>query len=184
MNLETKQILFVDIDGVLADFEGYMKNFFNVNNLSEVNNFWVKGVINNIDNKPFENFKLMSNAKALIKTVEKYDPILLTSTGSYNELHEKVKVQKTNWLKKHFPQYANSVIFVNKSKQKSKFAGNDNILIDDSENSIKPFTAKGGRGILYKDGCRMKDLEKAIDTFMRKRETDIEEHPNYYNPNG
>jgi hypothetical protein len=57
------------------------------------------------------------------------------------------KSQKQKWLDKwNIPYKAN---FVRSKEEKSKFAHDRAILVDDSVGCINPFNVKGGHGILH-----------------------------------
>jgi hypothetical protein len=73
----------------------------------------------------------------------------LTSVGTSDpELAEIVAEQKTRWLRKQgFPWKA---LFVRRKVEKSNYAGEKTILIDDRPGSVEPFRDKGGRAILHK----------------------------------
>jgi hypothetical protein len=101
--------------------------------------------------KIFEDLEFMPDTQELLNYVSKLDGItveILTSVGTFDEIQgNEAKSQKMKWLNKHnIPYKAN---FVRSKEEKSKFAHDHAILVDDSIGCIKPFIANGGHGILH-----------------------------------
>jgi hypothetical protein len=99
----------------------------------------------------FEDLEFMSDAQELLTYVSKLDGInieILTSLGTFDVLQgNAAKSQKQKWLDKwNIPYKAN---FVRSKEEKSKFAHDRAILVDDSPGCIDPFNAKCGHGILH-----------------------------------
>ncbi len=99
----------------------------------------------------FEDLEFMPDAQELLTYVSKLDGInieILTSLGTFDVLQgNAAKSQKQKWLDKwNIPYKAN---FSRSKEEKSKFAHDKAILVDDSPGCITPFAAKGGHGILH-----------------------------------
>jgi 2-polyprenyl-6-methoxyphenol hydroxylase-like FAD-dependent oxidoreductase len=99
----------------------------------------------------FEDLEFMPDTQELLTYVSALDDIkieILTSLGTFDVLQgNAAKYQKMKWLdSKNIPYKAN---FVRSKEEKSKFAHDRAILVDDSIGCITPFTAKGGHGILH-----------------------------------
>ena len=93
----------------------------------------------------------MPDTQELLTYVSKLDKInieILTSMGTFDVLQgNAAKSQKQKWLDKwNIPYKAN---FVRSKEEKSKFAHDRAILVDDSLGCINPFNVKGGHGILH-----------------------------------
>ena len=73
---------------------------------------------------------------------------ILSSTAR-PEVHEAVKEQKINWLKKHNITF--NPILVPGKKHKKEYARPDTLLIDDTEVNIRQFKEAGGHAIYHKD---------------------------------
>jgi len=101
--------------------------------------------------KIFEDLEFMPDAQELLNYVSSLDDInieILTSMGTY-DAHQgnQAKLQKMHWLKKHNIPYKPN--FVRSKQEKSNYAHDRSILVDDSIGCITPFCAKCGHGILH-----------------------------------
>jgi hypothetical protein len=104
-----------------------------------------------MDYKIFEDLEFMPDTQELLNYVTKLDLItieILTSMGTFEtDQGNEAKRQKQKWLDKwNIPYKAN---FVRSKEEKSKYAHDRAILVDDSPGCIHPFAAKGGHGILH-----------------------------------
>lgn len=147
--------LYVDMDGVLSDFD----TAFRAINGSP--NDRVKFKQSVMEYKIFRDLNFMPDAEQLLthlKTLTDIDIEILTSVGTFDPfVGDEVKKQKKNWLKEKNINYKPN--FVRSKSEKSKYAINPygskvpNILIDDSPGCVDPFNAAGGRGILHKSAA-------------------------------
>jgi hypothetical protein len=104
-----------------------------------------------MDYQIFEDLEFMPDAQELLNYVSKLDDInieILTSLGTFDvQQGNAAKYQKMKWLdSKNIPYKAN---FSRSKEEKSKFAHDRAILVDDSSGCINPFNVKGGHGILH-----------------------------------
>lgn len=146
-------IIYVDMDGVLADFDKGVEQAIGISNAISkytdkeakkatwkyINGYGKEG------GKFWYELDLMSGAEKLMSYVRPYHHEILTASG--HEVHG-VKEQKIAWIKKHFGDV--KVNIVENSREKAQFACSTCILIDDMHRSIDPWIAAGGIGILYK----------------------------------
>lgn len=145
--------LFLDSDGVLADFASYAMKHYGVlpdgMEGKEKKEFW-KWVQHHNDNvEPFflnlpkmvDADKLLNYCLCTFKHVK-----ILTATG---HMPKDVKQQKIAWYEKYYPHM--EVITVRKSENKAEYVTEGAILIDDRSKSIDPWVARGGIGILHTD---------------------------------
>ena len=148
--------LYLDMDGVLADFN---KEYTKYDPLKEDRKKFRSAVM---EHKIFEKLDFMPDAQELLNHVSKLQGVnieILTSMGTHepNQAFEG-KSQKLKWLAKwNIPYKAN---FVHDKISKAKFAGSTSILIDDSIGCIAPYIEAGGHGILHvnaTDSIRMLD---------------------------
>jgi hypothetical protein len=144
--------IYLDLDGVLANFDKRYEELFGVRpkeTRQRRRHFW-----NNwetfINGKNFETLDLMPDATELLVVVESLKvPIeILTSSGGH-QYHEEVKQQKINWLKNKGIPYKPNV--VPGGVKKAEFAAPWNILIDDTEKVIEAYRKAGGTAILHKN---------------------------------
>lgn len=137
--------LYLDMDGVLADFN---KEYTKFDPQKEDRKKFRDSVLNH---KIFEKLDFMPDTQELLNHVSKLQNVrveILTSMGTHDALQaNEAKSQKLAWLnKKNIPYKAN---FVHNKQEKAKYATPTSILIDDSSGCIGPFIAAGGHGILH-----------------------------------
>lgn len=157
----TKPIVYVDMDGVLADFFGKVAKEHDVEYWREIHRKDLG--IDQVAKEPgfFEMLPVLPNAgrlmKAVIHLANKYS--ILSSPLLSNV--EQSSEEKSEWLRRHLPNHPPQAIIFD--HEKYKFAkqpdGTPNILIDDWDTNIKLWEANGGIGILYKD----EDYKEAIE---------------------
>jgi len=149
----SRPTVYVDLDGVLADFNGAIAQHHKVSHWREIHRQDL--VIDQIAQKPgfFRNLEVLPNARRLIAGV-------MRLAGSYDILSsplqsqvEQSSAEKAQWLHKHFASPApHSVVFEhNKYLYARQPDGTPNILIDDWKTNIKLWQAHGGIGIRYRD---------------------------------
>lgn len=137
--------LYLDMDGVLADFnKEYLKH-----DPQKADRKRFRSAV--IDDKIFEKLDFMPDTQELLNHVSKLHDVkieILTSMGTHDPFQgNAAKEQKLAWLKKHsIPYRAN---FVRNKGEKAQYATPTSILIDDSPGCIGPFIEKGGHGILH-----------------------------------
>jgi len=139
--------IFLDMDGVIADFDSSYRNIFGVNCRDDPkrknwNTFILK-------HNGFENLEMMSDGEELIEHLRSLKvPITILSCAGKLETYAEVSHQKTAWLKKKglddLPR-----IFTHTKSGKADHATPTSILIDDSIQCIEPFIKAGGKGILH-----------------------------------
>jgi len=137
--------LYLDMDGVLCNFD---KAYRKLDPEKADRKKFREAVFTY---KIFEDLEFMPDAQELLNFVCKLDNIdiqILTSMGTFDEIQgNAAKYQKMYWLNsKNIPYKAN---FVRSKQEKANFAHENAILVDDSIGCIKPFTEKGGHGILH-----------------------------------
>ena len=135
-------IIYVDIDGVLADLQNYVDDVLGEKSV-DLNNDdnWKK--LRKLNEPNFSKLNLLPDAMTLWNYVKKYKPNVLTATGQPADRNDKLKRQ---WVKNNLTGY-NNVYSVVASRNKAKWAWPDAILIDDRMKSVGPWREKGGIGI-------------------------------------
>jgi len=148
---EEEYEIFVDMDGVVADFN---KRFFDIADMlpSEFeekygkDKFW--DLIADYKKEFWSEIPMMWDAKALIDYVKQYPYQMLTAPSSKKDS----LIGKTIWMRMHtnklFGGDRPKVIF-RKADNKQEFAAPNKILIDDRAKTIDQWNAKGGIGILH-----------------------------------
>lgn len=137
--------LFLDMDGVFADFEGAFRTIFGVG-CREVSDEELWKLVNT---RPtfFYDLPLMPGALEFYNNVREYAPIFLTAcprTG-YADVAE----QKKAWIRKHVCKDA-LILPIMGSHNKHLFIQDaGDVLIDDYHKNIKRWNDAGGIGITH-----------------------------------
>jgi len=146
--------VFIDIDGVLADFVGAVGKHFNKVITNDMITHWdalvddvlqltVEEFWEEID---YQDFWLNMNptpyAAEIMRITEKYDRCLLTSPSYRNA------GARQAWIKKHFPKlfYEGKYII---TSSKHYLADQARVLIDDYDKNIDSWIDFGGFGIVF-----------------------------------
>ena len=143
--------IYIDLDGVLADFEGQYQQLFGKHPRDAGDEETWKRILQYEDagNCWFLDLPKMKNAEKLwnyITNLSGVTVVILSATGHNYEEHGS---HKKTWSKKHFKVKDKDVIVVRKSKLKGEYGNEESILIDDSPRSINAFIENGGIGILH-----------------------------------
>lgn len=150
----TPPMIFVDMDGVIADFAkavstkivpGWTEEMSAMD--KRVDREMWKGISRYQKNGGHFWYELdpMPDAKALWDYVKKYNPQILTAAGNpeYN-----AGEQKHRWIAEHFGPNI-TVNVVRRAVEKAQFATPGAILIDDKRKALDPWEAAGGTGVLH-----------------------------------
>ena len=172
--LDSRPIVYVDMDGVLADFFGAIAQHHGVTHWRDARRQRRQrnSKIDKIAKKPgfFLDLKPLPHAGQLIGGI-------LKLAGAYSILSsplladvEQSSREKTAWLERHLQRHApRSVLF---DHEKFKYArqadGTPNILIDDYDTNIHLWEANGGIGILYRDSKCQRALTQLHDALEGK----------------
>ena len=162
----SKYKLYVDMDGVLADFvKGIRKELPDYDDkqyeTSEIYRTEMWDFVEKFSKdggKLWQGLPEMDDARELWGWVKKFDHEILSATGKSGY---GAGEQKRNWIKEKFGSV--KVNLVQKSREKAKFATPNSILIDDRTKSINPWKAAGGIGILHTSaGQTIKEIKKLL----------------------
>lgn len=143
----TDRILYLDCDGVLADFDNGARLVFDGMFPAEFESkhgtkeFWKR--LTQADDF-FFNLEPMPDAHELWENVKHLHPIIITGcpVGGWAE------TQKHRWVRKHFGRRANVITCA--SRDKSIFCHPGDVIVDDWEKHKPKWEAKGGHWILHK----------------------------------
>jgi 5'(3')-deoxyribonucleotidase len=163
--------LYVDMDGVLADFFGEWAKLMGVNNWKDIKD--VDSALTKIKEQPnfWVNLPLTSNALQLLSAIKAYK-------GRYNILSAPLpgdansKPQKMAWIKKNLSSFPPQKIILdhNKAKYAKQPDGTPNGLIDDYGKNIASWTAAGGIAIKHEDSNVQHTIDK-LDDYIGEAET-------------
>ena len=149
--------IYCDMDGVLVDFEkGYRELTGTYSKDHPDNNaFWQP--ISDAGVSYWANLDWMSDGPQLWRYIKKYKPYILSAPSQ----DPSSRVGKDAWVKTHIPQNQYQRLLLYPRAQKQLFSKPDSILIDDNEQSIQEWKAKGGIGILHTSTANtIKELKK------------------------
>ena len=143
--------VWLDMDGVLADFFGEWSRISGVDHYKDIND--VESKLQLVRDHPtfWIDLPLLPHAKALIKTVvEKYGEYRICSKPLEGDTRS--KLGKHEWIRKHLSDMPPTEIIL--TADKAQFAKTDNIpniLVDDYGVNIQAWRSAGGIGIKYDD---------------------------------
>jgi|TARA_B100001094_G_scaffold322074_1_gene370798 5'(3')-deoxyribonucleotidase len=146
--------IYVDMDGVLADFFGEWAKVMKVDHYSKIDNVDINVALQKIrDTDDFWlKLPLLPQAKQLLELIKKIK-------GSYTICSSPLaddprsEPHKREWIKKNLSFFPpkNVIITSNKPKYATQSDGTPNILIDDFGKNVNAWEAAGGEGFKYKD---------------------------------
>lgn len=153
--MEKKYNLFIDLDGVLVDFN---KGYFELTGTDIGDRFHGgKAFWDPIDKAGVEfwvDLTWTEDGKKLWDYVKEYKPEILSSPSDKDES----KVGKRKWVEKELPD---THLILRSAENKKEFACLHCILIDDRKSNIDSWKDAGGIGILHKSAKEtIKQLKK------------------------
>jgi len=166
-NYKSKPIVYIDMDGVLADFFGEVAREHDVEYWREIHRKDL-GIDQIAQQSGF--FKMLPelpNARNLIKGALKLaGKYSILSSPLLSNVEESSK-EKMQWLQRHLNSHQPQAVIFDHEKYKYAQQPDEtpNILIDDWDTNIHLWEANGGIGILYKDENYKDALEKLHDAL-------------------
>ncbi len=149
VNQNIKRKVYVDMDGVIADFFAAIEKRYNVKHWKEVD---INQSIQDLKGTDFfgtiPKFKTSDKLIGFIDNLTNGEWVILSSPLRYD--NDNSAFWKRHWLAKHNYTPSDAIF----TGRKEKYARNrayslGNILIDDKPKNIEKWIAKGGIGILY-----------------------------------
>lgn len=142
---------FVDLDGVMADFDGHYLALFgepvrrDTRDAEADRRMW-----KNIASTPsfFSDLPVLPDALKLWAVVKQYHPAPIVLTGGFAK-HENTAERKTEWVHKYIDPAAQ--VICTKSREKYTHGKPGDILIDDWEKYMQNWKDMGGIFILHKN---------------------------------
>ena len=172
---DTKPIVYLDMDGVLADFFGGVEFLYGVEHWKELTNDKTKDlkkqVIDRITGTDF--FAVLPKfptADALISMVKKFTGGKFSiNTSPLRGDHENSAKYKKLWIANNIEQPDEIVVTGRKETYaKNKGTGTPNILIDDRPINIQRWQAAGGYGILYQaNRDNLTKVQKGLEDYAK-----------------
>ena len=152
-------ILYVDMDGVLADFYGPFNRMAGVSSWKDASKDTVSQVLKDITKQKdfWLNLDVLSDVPKLMAVIRSL------FGGEYKILSKalagdrRVVVEKKQWVQKNLQPQPNETIIMPATGDKGKYAkqqdGTPNILIDDFGYNIKKWQSAGGIGVQHTNGA-------------------------------
>ena len=172
---DTKPIVYLDMDGVLADFFGGVEFLYGVEHWKQLTNDKTKDlkkeVIDRITGTDF--FAVLPKfptADALIDMVKKFTGGNFSiNTSPLRGDHENSAKYKKVWIANNIEQPDEIVVTGRKETYaKNKGTGTPNILIDDRPINIQKWQAAGGYGILYQaNRDSLTKVQKGLEDYAK-----------------
>ena len=170
-----KPIVYLDMDGVLADFFGGVEFLYGVEHWKELTNDKTKDlkkqVIDRITGTDF--FAVLPKfptADTLIDMVKKFTGGKFSiNTSPLRGDHENSAKYKKVWISNNIEQPDEIIVTGRKeSYAKNKASGTPNILIDDRPVNIEKWQAAGGYGILYQaNRDSLQKVKKGLEDYAK-----------------
>ena len=173
---DAKPTVYLDMDGVLADFFGGVEKMYGVEHWKQLTNDKTKDlkkeVIDRITGTDFfATLPKFSTADALIDMVKKFTGGTFSiNTSPLRGDHENSAKYKKVWISNNIEQPKEVVVTGRKeSYAKDKASGTPNILIDDRPVNIQKWQSAGGYGILYQaNRDPLSKVQKALEQYGQK----------------
>lgn len=159
-----KYYIFCDMDGVLVDFDKGYKDLTGVStkhaDVQNSKDFWNK-LESSLKEKGltqedyWKGLDWMPDGKTLWNYIKQYNPYILTAPSK----DPGSRTGKKEWVER-LDNMKN--IYFRAAQSKSDFAGKNKVLIDDREDTIESWRAKGGIGILHTSAANTIEQLKQI----------------------
>ena len=135
--------LFLDQDGVLADFDARKREVFGTDHVPD-GILW--NVINKYFPKYFEELLPMGGMRQLWDFCRSFNPTILTAIPkiNINQIDEQKRQWVWHWLGEEVP-----MIFCRRIEKQNYCTGPDCVLIDDNHKNCKEWRDKGGKAIQH-----------------------------------
>ena len=171
-----KPTVYLDMDGVLADFFGGVEKMYGVEHWKQLTNDKTKDlkkeVIDRITGTDFfATLPKFSSADELISMVKKFTGGKFSiNTSPLRGDHENSGKYKKVWISNNIEQPDEIIVTGRKeSYAKDKGTGTPNILIDDRPINIQKWQAAGGYGILYQaNRDPLSKVQQALEKYGQR----------------
>ena len=168
-------VIYLDMDGVIADFFGEWANWEAVHHWKDIYNKR-KSLAKLKQTDFFFRIKPFKDSEFLVDKVEQTAREFNVEWGICSSPlrgdRDNSTYWKRRWLEKHgwLPDVHNLIFTQNKAKYARVYHdGSPNILIDDKPSNIQEWEKSGGKGILYQGGVsELLSVEAKLKAFLSK----------------
>jgi hypothetical protein len=164
--MKNKPYLYLDMDGVLCDFYGKLRQLKNGTTREDK----VTGLANSSGKDVFDFF---SNLEPLPGGIEilnfcKNNNIEFTicSAPLRGPFYDYSILGKKQWLDRYAPGASNTAVFTSEKYLYAKRHGKTNVLVDDLDKNIVPWNKIGGIAIKHKDSKTKETIQQLQKIFM------------------
>ena len=163
--------IFIDMDGVLADFNGYCQSKYgkNYSDIIDIQGFWHdknqhKDLFINLIPLPSA-YKMLNDLYnlALLYPIQFKVLTALPHGGGYPE----AELHKNQWIDKYFPELSGKVLTGPYAVDKQNHCNKHDVLIDDNSRNVVQWSHKGGLGILHTESNYIASV-KAVKEHLRQ----------------
>ena len=173
-------IVYLDMDGVLADLYGAIKQATGLENIKDDRSKFFKSLLpEHVTRNGFETQGVLPKAYALVdmlidiqrdkeKAHRKLNIGILTSCGKFYDPISEVTRQKKAWIERNFAELSRVPFCTTTSgKDKAQLANKHAFLIDDHAPNVHAFMIEGGFGNVYSDvDTDLDELEIKIKNWL------------------
>jgi beta-phosphoglucomutase-like phosphatase (HAD superfamily) len=159
-------MIYVDMDGVLSDFDGIVHRLYGkpMEQMleGEAEDFWRRDCVSE---RVFAKAQPIDGGISLLEWLmsREIDVCVLTSTGG-GCMHHNIMEQKIEWLHRHVSNNV-PVAFCLNTRSKASFAAPGHMLIDDRQKVVDAFCAAGGSAQLFKPGEWLETARRAQEFY-------------------
>lgn len=173
--------LYLDMDGVQADFFGAWADKHNVSHWKSIQN--KENEIEELANSTpeqvydfFRNLRLLKGGKEIIDWVQQHNiPYTVLSAPLRGPYADVSKQAKRDWLDQHHPGSSSNAIFTSGKQKYAVTNGVANVLVDDFGPYIQKWTDAGGIPVKHEDEAEVpsaaqdtiKQLEKIYAPYLK-----------------
>jgi hypothetical protein len=154
--------LYLDMDGVLADFDSSAEAILKTDNIYKYKFVWGPKVFwEKLNEKPyfFRDLSPKDDMVLLWRSVEHMNPTVLTALPKTNG--DRVEEQKRAWLYKYLRIGSDRVICC-RTHEKPDYCNPGDIIIDDRATNRDAWMGKGGTYIIHTSAQRSVETLKAL----------------------
>ena len=178
-DMETKPIVYLDMDGVMADFFGGIEKLYGVAHWKELTSDRTKDLKAEVIEKItgtnfFETLPKFTSADQLIDLVKKFTggTFSICSSPLRGDNANSAKWKKV-WINKNIEQPQETIITGRKeSYAVNKQTKQPNILIDDRPINIQKWNSAGGFGILYQaNRDSLSKIKTELEAYTQQHQT-------------
>ena len=174
-NMESMPTVYLDMDGVLADFFGGIEKLYGVQHWKELTSDKTKDLKTEVIKKItgtnfFETLPKFNTADQLIKIVTDFTGgIYSINTSPLRGDNKNSAYYKKVWIGKHLPKPQEIIVTGRKESYAMNKNNKPNILVDDRPINIQRWTGRGGYGILYQANKDSVDkVKNGLEAYKKK----------------